>query len=158
MAYPRFRRARAHKFITWTDATTLNSTAWADVPNANVLTLGAQAGDTLEVLFNGSFSNEGVDTFFDVVTEVGGTPTNSFGTQGAIDASGFGISGWELLASTYYYKSASGLYTVQSGDISDGKVSLQLRYRTSSASDRTMVFTNSRRAMFAVKNLGPAAE
>lgn len=159
MAQPRFQRARAHRFERYTAGTiTLNSTSWANMPGFGTLTLEGQVGDVIEVGLNCNVANEAVAALLDVVSSVSGAPTNSVGTGGAAltSTTGDGIRGWVSAASVTTTVGPPAFYTLQSGDISSGQVTLRLRYRTSSAANKAIYSASDAGIFFYAKNLGPA--
>jgi len=115
-----------HKFIRNLSTLTLNSTSWANMPTIASLTIPAAVGDVLEALVETNVDTAASAVFLDAVTEVGGTPTNSFGTGGAAltSTTGDGVRGWVLPVNVSDRISGSAFYTVQSGDISGGNVTV----------------------------------
>lgn len=159
MTYPRFQLARAFKFFNRSSGSlTLNSTTWANLPTIGTtwdVTLPAQIGDVIEVGVSGVWNNENVIGILDVATIVSSSVVNYFSTAGS--ATGSGVESWvgdALLA--YVRIGGSFWYTLVSGDISSGTVTLRLRYRTGSASDKTLFATADNPLQFRAKNLGPA--
>lgn len=153
--YPRFRRSRDHKTARRTSGDlTLNSTTWADLDNGLDLVLAAREGDSIEVGISAQAAEEALDGYLDVATVVAGSPVNYFGTAGG--ASDRGIAAWILAVSAVSSPAGAIHRTLTAGDIDGGTVRLRLRYRTSSASNKTL------RASSAIvplqwyaKNLGP---
>ena len=148
-----------HKFIRNLSTLTLNSTSWANMPTIASLTIPAAVGDVLEALVETNVDTAASAVFLDAVTEVGGTPTNSFGTGGAAltSTTGDGVRGWVLPVNVSDRISGSAFYTVQSGDISGGNVTVRFRYKTSIATARSIYGDSTAGSFFSVKNLGPAA-
>lgn len=157
MGYPRHQRARDFKVFTRTAGSlTLNSTAWADLPSIGTTwdaTLTAQAGDTIEVSLTGVTGAEAVSNYFDVATIVSAAPANYFATGGS--ASGQGIPGAVGQASVNIYFLGNYMRTLVAGDISAGTVTLRVRYRTNTATDRTIFAVADVPFQFWAKNLGP---
>lgn len=157
MGYPRHQRARDFKVFTRTSGNlTINSTTWADLPTIGTTwdaVLTAQTGDVIEVCVTGITGAEAVSSYFDVATIVSAAPVNYFATAGG--ASGQGIPGavGQALSNIYFL----GIYmrTLVAGDISAGTVTLRLRYRTNTATDRTIFATADVPLQFWAKNLGP---
>jgi hypothetical protein len=112
------------------------NTDWQDVNTALDLTLTAQAGDILEVGVSGQWSSGGQTAWLDVVTRVSGSPVNSVAENGAAPANGagFGVDAWFGIAGATHPCSGSVLYTLVSGDISGGTVTIRLRGRLNAAS------------------------
>jgi hypothetical protein len=158
MAYPRFRKSRAHKKDVRTAGNlTLNSASWADVPTISDFVIEAQVGDDIEYGMNAYVDATGAaDVYFDVATIVSGAPVNYFNNGTATPAVG-GVSSWMCEPSIIKSMAGCVIYTVQAGDIVDGKVTLRLRYDESAAVARTLRADTTRPLHRYVKNLGPAA-
>lgn len=159
MSYPRFQRARAHRFERYTAGTiTFNSTSWVNVPGFGSLAVEAQVGDVLEAGLQMAVENEAPALLLDAVTDVSGTPTNSFGTGGTAPTSttGDGVIGWVVAAGLYGSPAGPAFYTVQPGDLASGVVTVRFRYRTTSAANKTAIASATRGQFIYVKNLGPA--
>jgi hypothetical protein len=160
MAYPRFQRARAFKYINrMSTDITLNSGTWANVDTGTDLTLEAQTGDVIEV--GGSWLTSGsatTATFFDVASIVSGSPVNSWGIDGAVTTAMEGIQAWRCDSNSIglNQRVAGGMMRVLlAGDISSGLVTLRLRYKQPTATNVTL-YTGANRALhFWAKNLGP---
>lgn len=138
---------------------TLNSTNWANVDTGLDLVLNeVQVGDELVFGANFRVSTEAVTAYFDVVTVVSSTVTNSFGRAAAVETSpgSQGIIGWRAEASVATASSGTAPpYTVVSGDITAGTVTLRLRYATASATNRTMNADTTAPLDVWAMNLGP---
>lgn len=151
--------AARHKFTRTTSTLTFNSTSWANFPTIGSFTLAAAVGDVIsaELLMNVDSATSVL--FCDAVTEVGGTPTNSLGTGGAAltSTTGDGARGWVIPASTQWALAGAIYYTVQSGDISGGNVTIRFRYRTSTAVNRSNYGDSTAGSFFRVANWGAAA-
>lgn len=161
MAYPRFRLARAHRSTRRTSGIlTLNSTAWANVDTGLDIILEAQVGDELRATLGTMWESATPIGYLDVVTLVSAAPLNSFAKRGAVEASPTTVTGvpaWIGPASTQTPVSgAAPLYTVVSGDIVSGAVTLRLRYATSTATNRSLNASTAIPLDFTVENLGPA--
>lgn len=162
MPYPRFQRSRDFKFARRTSGNiTLNSTAWANVDTGLDLTLKAQVGDVVEATINGFVGVENVVALFNVVTVVSGSVVNAFDAAGAEIAGSEGLGGWYARADTSYGAILSGTahYTIVSGDLAAGFVTFRLRYKTATATNRTLRAATPAAGAHAlewvVKNLGP---
>lgn len=160
MAYPRHLRSRTMKKARRTAGDlTLNSTAWADVDTALDLTLNeCQAGDEIIYGISAFVGLEAVTTWFDVVTVVSGTVTNSFAERGAAVASpGLRLACWVGVDGSYTSLSGEApAYTVGAGDLTDGAITLRLRYASASATDKTLYAASLYPLDVWAKNLGPA--
>ncbi len=161
MSYPRFKRARTHKFINRTtgdltpSVATTNWTPWHATDFDIVL--DGQLGDTILVTF-GIRVNGGQNTGFDAFTLVGGTPIN--GVSGVAYSAGAnaGAGGLFLPSGVSDSKSATLMYVLQSGDISGGTVTVRPYERQISGSGTTLTIYSSTTggvALFGVENIGP---
>jgi hypothetical protein len=168
MAYPRFRKARAHKMLRRSTGTniTLNSTSIAEVAAATNgpgaggfdLALPAAVGDVLAWGFNGLIGLESVTASIDIYTIVSAARVNPFGSGlSASSASTAGPSAWYCEAGRYAQLAGEALYAVQAGDIVSGVVTCRPYYVQTTASNRTL-FTNANNGLqMWLKNLGPVA-
>lgn len=148
MSRPRSLPARFHKWWVRTAGDlTLNSTPWAAVPTVATLTLAAEVGDTLEVLVAGTYGTEAVDAFLDVHTG-----SNYFATAGGASGEGIPLLGGVSGAATKI--NGTWHYDVQAGDLASGYVTLALRYRTASASNRTLRANTNQPLLFRAWNRG----
>lgn len=163
MAYPRFRRARAHKFLAVTSgAITVNSVTWVELATEDGLSTGtwdlvlpAQIGDVVEVGLVTAYGNEAVEAFMDYATVVAGSPVNYVGCDGANTS--YGVRAWGGVASAYSAVGGPAWRTLVSGDISGGTTTLRAMTRTDSAANKTVAAGVTGRLMLSAKNLGPAA-
>jgi hypothetical protein len=130
---------------------TLNSTSWANVDTGLDLTVKAVVGDVLQVNITGLAGSASPAIGFDAVTLVSGSPVTSVSGS---DASDYGFIFVPALGDTPI--SGTIQYVVQSGDISGGNVTLRLRYKTSSATNRTLYAGTGGNPQFnwSVANLG----
>lgn len=157
MAQPRFQRARAFKFLHYTTGNinlTVN-TNWTNVNTGLDMAIEAQVGDVLEYSINGLVDTGAGSAGLDVATIVSAAPVNSFANAGAVTTAPppYGVQGWPILASTSHEVSGSAFYTVVSGDISSGTVTVRLRYQA--AGSKTLYASTNNPLQVAVKNLGP---
>jgi len=155
MAYPRFQRARAFKYVTRTagNLTISSAAAWADLTTAMDIALNCQVGDVIEYGLNGFWSNEASPAYLDVATIVGGSAVNHFLSGG--NTANSGVSAWVAQpVSAYKPFSGSVLYTVVAGDISSGQVTFRLRC-LGSGSTRTLRATTDMPLQAFAKNIGP---
>jgi len=156
MSYPRYRRARAHRFTKKTSGnTTYNSASWGTLDAALDLSIEAQLGDTIEVAVSATWGAEAVNCRLDVCTLVAGAPVNYFG--GAVEpATGDGVGAWYGKTGEVSAIGGPAWYTIQAGDLENGRVTLRLRARCDSATLKT-IFSNANLPLHvAAKNLGPA--
>lgn len=114
----------------------MQNTSWTDLANTMDLSLTAATGDLIEVALIGRYSNENVEAYIDTVTLVSGSPVNHFSAGGA---SGQGVPGWTGPANVSMAIGAPVLYTLVSGDISGGTVTLRLRFRTNTTANGAKV-------------------
>jgi len=139
---------------------TLNSTTWANVDTGLDLTLNASTGDVIEYVPS-MFGPNGynVAVAFDVATIVSGSVVNVFSTDGAANNTYNGISGWywtnSSIINIYATVSGSAFYTLQAGDISSGTVTLRLRYKSDSATNRVLYATVDNLLKVWARNHGP---
>jgi hypothetical protein len=158
-SYPRFQRARDFKFFTRTAGDlTINSTTWANLPTIGTtwdITLTAQVGDTVEVGFSALLSPEAVVAVFDAVTVVSGSLVNSVASQTTPNDSYEGVAAWFATSSVAVGAGGVVMYTLLAGDVSAGTVTLRPRYRTSTATNRTLNAATNQPLQFWAKNLGP---
>ena len=155
--YVSFRRTSGTVVLTgtttWSTLTTIGTAA--------DLTLTATAGDVVEGGINALAGNEVIDMAFDFVTVVGGVVTNSFGTNGAAPAvfANFSGGGWYMPAvggaAGYGIATGSYPYTLQSGDVSGGQVTIRLRYAMGAATNRNLFCTAGNPFMIWARNHGP---
>lgn len=151
----------AHKFATRTAGSlTLDQTAITDVGVSDIA-LNAVAGDTIEYGIMGVVGSAATAKVgFDVYTIVAATPVNPFGAGlSASLASTQGVPGWfvtDTLNAEINVR-GSAMYTVVSGDISGGTVTLRLRYAKANATARTFFATANVPLQVWAKNLSAAA-
>ena len=121
-----------------TATTTGNGTAFYNVDTGLDLTLtGAEAGDVVEFTPGFFVGQQNNTIVFDVCTVVSGSPVNYFsGGTGII--TDLGIMGWFCINSVSQTVSGSTSYTLQSGDISSGSVTLRLQVRAANTTGRTI--------------------
>jgi hypothetical protein len=134
----------------------MNSTTWANFDTGLDLVIAAQAGDVLLVDVSGHYNSEAVGGILDAATIVSGSPVNYI-SGGAGGASNRGVLGWYGPGASASVGAAIQ-YVVQSGDISGGNVTLRLRYRTTSASVKTMNATSDIPFQWSVVNLRSLAQ
>jgi hypothetical protein len=143
MAYPRYRRSRqVVKARRTSGSITLNSTSWANVDTGLDLTLkGVQVGDEIAYGMSGLISAATPYVWLDVVTIVSGVPVNSFARRAAVETSPGtqGVSGWwaddDVIATV---SGEAPPYTVVSGDLVAGAITLRLRYAQDAAVNRLL--------------------
>ena len=145
---------------------TLNSSnTWANLPGigtAGDLVLNAATGDVIEAVPSFILNSPANAIYFDAVTVVSSSPVNAFGRGGAVTTNSNGasdsqgISGWHA-ASTGSDRTIQGscYYTLVSGDISGGTVTLRMRYATSGVSTTLLIATVNNPFQWFVRNLGP---
>lgn len=154
MSYPRYRAARAHKFVTRTAGNlSLNSTSWADISTGLDLTLAAQVGDVVRVTIAAYWGNEAVAGYLDAASRVSGATVNHWATSGA---SGQGIVGLVGDGNAFNYRNASWRRTLEASDIDAGTVTVRVRYRTSTATAKTVFANTDVPFQWCLDNLGPA--
>lgn len=117
---------------------TINSTSWMDVDTATDLTLAAAAGDWVEVGVSSRWGTEAQTGVLDVVSWVGGAAANSWAEDGAVDASGVGVTGWIGFASVLTPVHGSVIKQLVVGDTDGGNVVLRLRARITAAGSKVL--------------------
>lgn len=155
----RYQLAQRHKFVRRTSGNiTLNSTNWANVDTGLDLTIQASADDVIEAGLSGFVGNEAVETYFDFATIVGGSPVNSFARAAAVEAAPtttLGVSHWLSLSGVYVLLAGSIPYTVVSGDVSSGIVTVRFRYAQGAATNRTLRAGATSPLVVWARNIGP---
>ena len=136
---------------------TLNSTSWATVPSLTDVSVGASVGDVLMYSVSMQVGNEAVGVDFDVVTIVSAAVVNSFTTGSSTIPTSGGIPSWYCGVSALGYPGAPIYYTVVAGDISSGTVTCRLRYKTTSAANKSIYAKGSTQYYVNtfLRNLGP---
>jgi hypothetical protein len=138
---------------------TLNANAaWADLPTIGTtwdITLAAQVGDVIEAGLSGVIDSAVTISYFDVVTIVAGVATNSFGSGTTPANANKGVMGWYCATTVLNNLTGSVLYTLASGDLSAGLVTVRLRSQNSNATTRNLHGTVDFPLAFWAKNLGP---
>lgn len=154
---------QAHKHVRRTAGDlTLNSASWADLPTVGTdldLVLAAAAGDVIEAGIAGLWGAEQVTTFLDIATIVSAAAVNYFSTGTSTPAT-FGIGAFfgDAVTGLNPPLGGSAHYTLVSGDISGGNVTLRIRYDQSSAGNRTLYASTAGAPLhFWARNLGPVA-
>ena len=141
----------ATRFVDTGGNYTLNSTTWTSVGTTN-LVINAAENDVLLCGILGLMGAEAVTAGFDYATIVSGSPVNYVSGQTPTETS-FGFAYISNLA-TNLMLTASLPYTVVSGDIENGQVTLQLRYHTYTASNKTLYAATDYPLIGHVANLG----
>lgn len=157
MGYPRFQRSRDFKFARRTagDVST-SSTSWVNFDTGVDLTLHAQVGDVIEAAISTSISNGADHAFTDVGTLVSAAIVNVFSTGAAESGSGQGVKAWQGFTGVDTGVSGAVMYTIQSGDLASGFVTLRLRIRVNSGTSKTWRASSTEVFQWYAKNLGPA--
>jgi len=133
----------------------LNSTtiaAWKSGGELD-LTLSATAGDVISFTIDVYAGSETPTIFADFATIVSGTNQSFFGA-GVTSPAG-GLSSMVFPGSIEVFKGATAFKTLVSGDISSGNVTVRPVYRTSTATNRTIVATTNQPLIVYMRNLGP---
>lgn len=145
-------------FVRYTggDITCDANTVWEDLGISDI-TLTASTGDTIEVAFSAWANNStAVQLHFDCVTIVSASPVNSIGSGGTPSDSNVGVAAWAIASSAAGKSGGSVMYTLQSGDISGGTVTLRMRDKPNGSTDRVIGGTAVSPICFTAKNLGAA--
>jgi hypothetical protein len=153
MAYPRFRKSRAHKSVRITSGDlTLNNASFTVIAGT-LLAVEAQVGDDLIASLSARCGAEAVTLQLDAATIVASAITNHFGIGGG----GTGTSAWYRNSGDTVIMGIGGdtkPYTVQSGDIVSGLVTVQLVFKATA--NKTLYANSNTPLDFWIKNLGPA--
>jgi hypothetical protein len=158
MSYPRFQRARAFKHVRHTSGNVaVSSTSWANFDTGMDITLDAQTGDVIEVGLSALADSAGTatDIMFDAGTLVSSAIVNVVSSGTTESGSSDGVGAWYCTRSAYSNAAGSVMYTLQSGDISSGTVTVRLRVRLAGAGSRNIFGSTTDPVQFSVKNLGP---
>lgn len=164
MAYPRFLRARAHRVVRRTagDLTLNPSTTWTDLaavtggPGAGLfdITLEAQAGDEVRTLLARRLTNVASETYFTFATIVSGSVTNTFGGY-LSTTTGEGLAALWSPSSVIVSGQGGGSYTVVTGDITSGKITVRPLVRANNATTRGLSASTTIPFEWSLTNLGP---
>ena len=131
---------------------TINSTTFTNLDTGTDLVLSASSGDVVEVGCMLVWGSEATTACLDVASIVSGSPVNYWGTAGG--SSDFGISSWIGTTGQTESAGASTMRALVGGDISGGTVTLRLRYRTTSATNKTLRASSTLPFLWWAKNLG----
>jgi len=137
---------------------TLNNTSWQNLDTGLDITLAAATNDIIEVAISALTGSEAVDVFFDCVTVVSGTATTSFATGGAaasIPAGHQGIQCWRGNDGVLASLGGCMWLKLTSGDIASSTVTLRLRYRTGTATNKNVYAVTNNPFVFTARNHGP---
>ncbi len=133
---------------------TLNSTTWANLPSLGTLVLDAEIGDVVEVGMGGSFGTEAIDAFLDAGSDDSGIQ-NVWSLDGSEVAAGNGVQAWKGGSGSDHGFGGSSRRTLVTADIVTGQVTIQFRYKTASASNRTLKADSNNPLEVWAKNHGP---
>ncbi len=159
MSYPRFQRSRDFKKALRTAGNVTIGTSVINVDTGLDMTLVAEAGDVIEYGINASVATApGSDGSTTVATLVAGSPVNYFGGAGTL-AVGVCPSGWYTpninVSGMVLPFGGPVLYTLVSGDISAGTVTLRLRAIGGGGGACAIRSTSSSPMNVYARNLGP---
>lgn len=132
----------------------VNSITWINLDTGlDVAFTGVEVDDWVECGVSFTVGTEAVTILFDVVSLVGGTPQNSWGENGAINATGGGVRGWGIGSNDATNSNVTGsqIKKIVSGDLSAGALTVRLRTRTTTAAARTVRATTGNRLTFWAK-------
>lgn len=139
---------------------TLTASGWKDVGTGNIadLVLDAAAGDEIEVQICARVTKSSAGTTFcvlDAHTIVSGSAVNSVAGEVAATSTSVSHVGWATgnLSTTDQYLVSKKRYTLLTGDIASGAVTLRLRYRV--GSDVLLTANGDPHVYFEATNLGP---
>ncbi len=133
---------------------TTNSTTWANVDTGTDLVLSASTGDVLHVTLSaGAFGTEAVTLNLTAMSIVAGSPVNDFATATTPSNTTNGVSAWRAASGSPANFGGGIMYSVQAGDISGGTVTVRLRYRSASATNRVLTASDPA-LVFMCSNIG----
>lgn len=114
---------------------TLSSSTFTVI--TGTVTVTASAGDTLACSLSGLVDNSSAGLVaFDAATMVSGSPVNWFSTGGSSHTGGVGA--WRCNLGNYEPMTGTALYTVQSGDVVSGQVTVRI-YGLNTSGSRVLV-------------------
>lgn len=135
---------------------TINGTAWANLDTTLDITLTEVAvGHIVGVWAMGYWAAEAVEGRLDVVSVVAGSPVNSWGHRGAIEAAGGGIMAWAGRGSVFSPIAGGTEKALVAGDIENGSVLLRLRRRTGTAANKSFSASTAEEFHWGARNYGP---
>jgi hypothetical protein len=141
MSYPRFNLSRSFKMYRASSGTLAVGTSWALIDNAYSLSLLAQVGDVIEMVFEGNIvPNAAASIMMDY--EIGGVRQGD-STNGSWQTTL--NSGWWGPINPRFF------HSVVSGDISAGLITIKPWGKGQSAQN----FITTPRPLLVVRNLGP---
>lgn len=164
MARPRYALARAFKFAQRTAGdVAVASTSWANFDTTLDLTLAAAETDVIRLdLSAASPPATSPEVYFSPVVLNPTGPTivrHVAGSASAEPGSGFGVPGWVIgyQSGPSWAVSGSYFFTVASGDVFSGVLTLRLRVRGSTATSRDVYASTAVLPLqWGAMNLGPA--
>lgn len=120
---------------------TFSTTTWADLDTSTDISLPATAGQLVTVSISGSWANQAVFGFLDVVTVVANTPVRQISSELAETVSSFGIPSCIGAPSVQLPAAATITLVLASTDLEGGSVLLRLRRRTATAAAKSLSAT-----------------
>lgn len=150
-----FNHGRGRSVATRTAGNlSLNSTAWATASTTLDLTLAAAANDRIAAHLSAAGSTGSVDLGLDAIATNSGTHFSGVSGNNA-----FGCMSWYIHGTTAAAEPTAGginVRTLSTGDVSGGNVIVRLRYKTGSASARTVNASTTKPLRFEAWNFGVA--
>lgn len=135
---------------------TTNNTSWTDVTGPLEVTVSASTADRLECCISGgAYGTEAVTLNLTMMSIVSASPVNDIATGTSPSNTTLGVGAWRAASGAPTAFGGGMIYAVQAGDISGGSVTLRLRYRSSSATNRVLTASDPPLFIY-VKNLGAA--
>lgn len=134
---------------------TANGTNWTNLGGPADITFAASTDDVVQVAVSLLVGGEAVDIYFDVQTIVSSSAVNSVGTGTTVSNTSRGVVGWQCFSTVFGTACGSFFYKLVSGDISGGNVTLRLRYRTASATNKVIYGATDYPMTFMARNHGP---
>lgn len=120
--------------------------------NSLDIVIAAVEGDWVEVGMAGIWGNAAVNGYLDAVSVVAGSPVTSWGTDAAPDNT-HAPSQWVGVASRFDPISGSLIRRLDAGDVSGGNLTLRVRYRTLSATNKVLFAVTATPFVFWAHNL-----
>ena len=150
------RRSPAFASVSYVSGDfTLNNTNYTDIhASALDLTLPASAGDVIEYTMNGGAGNQAVNLSLDVFI----TANSTYFSSNTTTPLTFGRMGWRCATGVESQISGGASHVVVAGDISGGNITMRPRYRTDTATNRTLYGggTAGTSLYLSARNFGPA--
>lgn len=127
---------------------TVSSTSWAAVDTGLDIAIPASIGDVLELTISALFSNASPTANNDVGIVVSGSVASR------ASGSSNGVGSWNVRGSNYFSAGGAFFYTVQSGDLASGEITLRWLAKLETSGSRTLYASSTAPAQFSALNRG----